>query len=518
MKHFFIILITLCSIVLLGLIGTFFFVFWPGLRPVLLPTVSAPPLVTNPDIPSQAPDGYYTVGGLTIPNGYTLTLLTDQVPNARDMIIGPDGTIIVSQMKEGRISRVDRSTGAVTTIIDGLNNPHGLLLDIADANLLYIAEEDVLSTIRLDGDDTMYTELISIPEGGRHVSRSLVYNADGDMLMSVGSTCDTCEEENPVHGSIQRVNFETNTLEPYATGLRNAVFMTLHELDGSLWVTEMGRDMLGDDLPPDEINRIEEGNWYGWPWYYGNNIFDEDFADGRMPSFAIEASPATIDLPAHVAPLGIDTIPEEGWPETYWYDLVVAYHGSWNRTPPAGYEVVRHRLSSTMEYLGSEPLITGWLTEENRSFGRPVDVLTVPGGTMYISDDKGGSIYVLQYTGADTLEEPKAATTTLPYITELQSTSTLLVSTTLLTGEALGTWYFEASFPVDVLDSSNTVVDTLIASAQSDWMTTSSVPFTIPFDASSYSGQTISLLLKKDNPSGEPQFDDSIIITNIVIQ
>jgi hypothetical protein len=287
--------------------------------------------------------------------------------------------------------------------------------------------------------------------------------------------------------------------------------MTLHELDGSLWATEMGRDLLGNDLPPDELNRIDAGAWYGWPWYYGQNVFDENFADGRMPSAALTPTPATIDLPAHVAPLGLDTVPEEGWPEDYWYDLVVAYHGSWNSTDPVGYEVVRHRFDSSMNYLGTVPFISGWLTSDNRSIGRPVDVLTLPGGTMYISDDAGGRIYELSYVG-DAEPEADLATSTLPFIS-----TTITATTTALSGEALGTWYFEASFPIDVVNSSNVVVETLIATAQTDWMTTASVPFIAPFQASLYSGQTVSFILRKDNPSGEPQFDASVTIPNIYI-
>jgi len=512
MKQIFLLLLSLIIIVVLGAIGTFFFVFWPGLKPVLLPPVTDVPLVINPgDETAASMDGYYQTGSYTIPNGFTLSILTEAVPNARDMIIGPRGELIVSQTKEGTISLVDRETGEVTTLISGLNNPHGLLLDIADPMILYIAEEDVLASLRVDVGSVSYEELMPLPPGGRHVTRSLAYNANGEMVLSIGSTCDTCEEANPLHGTIQRVNLEDRTLEPYATGLRNAVFMTLHELDGSLWATEMGRDLLGNDLPPDELNRIDAGAWYGWPWYYGQNVFDENFADGRMPSAALTPTPATIDLPAHVAPLGLDTVPEEGWPEDYWYDLVVAYHGSWNSTDPVGYEVVRHRFDSSMNYLGTVPFISGWLTSDNRSIGRPVDVLTLPGGTMYISDDAGGRIYELSYVG-DAEPEADLATSTLPFIS-----TTITATTTALSGEALGTWYFEASFPIDVVNSSNVVVETLIATAQTDWMTTASVPFIAPFQASLYSGQTVSFILRKDNPSGEPQFDASVTIPNIYI-
>ena len=164
-----------------------------------------------------------------------------------------------------------------------------------------------------------------------------------------------------------------------------------------MWATEMGRDLLGDNIPPDEINIIQEGGWYGWPWFYGKNIEDHSWTTG-IPIYAFESIPSHIDLQAHSAPLGLAFVPEEGWPKGYWYNLFVSYHGSWNRSVPTGYKVVRIKLDSKGNYLGTEDFITGWLTSSG-VLGRPVDILVQPGGTMYISDDKAGVIYKVVYNG-----------------------------------------------------------------------------------------------------------------------
>lgn len=156
----------------------------------------------------------------------------------------------------------------------------------------------------------------------------------------------------------------------------------------------MGRDWLGDDLPPDEINLIADGKDYGWPYCYGKNEIDPFGRDVPAELCHLQI-PSFIDIPAHSAPLGIAVVPEEGWPEDYWYDLIVAYHGSWNRSQPTGYKVVRHKLDAKGNYEGVEELITGWLVSEG-ALGRPVDILIEPGGKMYISDDKAGVIYKVQ--------------------------------------------------------------------------------------------------------------------------
>jgi glucose/arabinose dehydrogenase len=182
----------------------------------------------------------------------------------------------------------------------------------------------------------------------------------------------------------------------YASGLRNAVFLALNPRTRAVWTTEMGRDMLGDDLPPDEINIIRQGANYGWPYCYGRNVHDDDFDPGNKHSCQ-EAVPSHIDIPAHSAPLGLAFFPETGWPPEFRNDLLVAYHGSWNRSKPTGYKIVRFRLDENGTYLGREDLVAGWLVGDDRALGRPVDILIRPDRTIFVSDDKAGVIYRLTY-------------------------------------------------------------------------------------------------------------------------
>jgi glucose/arabinose dehydrogenase len=234
-----------------------------------------------------------------------------------------------------------------------------------------------------------------------------MFAPDRRLFTSVGSTCNACEESDWRRAAVLVSDEDGKDLKVFAKGLRNAVFMTTHFVTGDIWATEMGRDLLGDDLPPDEINILKEGVNYGWPICYGKNVPDASYArDVGCENFI----PSHIDLQAHSAPLGLAFIPEDpstgsgqaAWPEEYWHDLLVAYHGSWNRPEPTGYKIVRLKLnaqgnpSTSSGQVIQEDFISGWL-EGDRAFGRPVDILVQPGGVMYISDDKAGLIYKVTY-------------------------------------------------------------------------------------------------------------------------
>jgi hypothetical protein len=274
--------------------------------------------------------------------------------------------------------------------------------------------------------------------------------------------------------------------------------MNLHPVTGEVWATEMGRDWLGDDLPPDEINIIGEGRDYGWPICYGKNIHDAEFDKkvyARDP--CADKTPSFIDIPAHSAPLGLAFFPEEGWPEEYWHDLLVAYHGSWNRSVPTGYKIVRYHLDSRGNYLGEEDFITGWLTPAG-AVGRPVDILIQPGGKLYISDDRAGLIYKVAYN------PPPIDTSNLIKITAPKPND-IVKSPLLITGEARGNWYFEASFPVKLIDANGDLIVQGHAEALSDWMTTDFVAFKATLEFEKPATPTGTLVLEKDNPSGLPE-------------
>ena len=261
--------------------------------------------------------------------------------------------------------------------------------------------------------------ITKLPAEGRHFTRTIAFGpnfrtgqivsgigdintqVDTKLYISVGSSCDTCEENTWKRAAILESDPEGSYTAEFAGGLRNSVFFTFHPVTKEIWATEMGRDNLGDNLPPDEVNIVKVAGpkqkfgarRYGWPFCYGSQIEDKTFKPNKferidIPKDCGETETPVIEIPAHSAPLGL---------AFYQGDLLVAYHGSWNRTEPTGYKIVRYTLDAQGQLLGQEDFITGWLTDDGGALGRPVDILIEPGRVMYVSDDKAGVIYKITY-------------------------------------------------------------------------------------------------------------------------
>ncbi|PSO45107.1 MAG: hypothetical protein BRC22_01465, partial [Parcubacteria group bacterium QH_9_35_7] len=293
---------------------------------------------------------------LSVPEGFKIEVLTNKVPEARDIEKGPRGNLWVSRTDKGAITMIDLDSddgklGNVQDIFTDMYNPHGIEFHPENKFQLYIAEEDKISKVTLYSEKSSLETVANLPTGGRHYTRSLEFGPNNNLFASIGSTCDVCKEENSKHGTIQKVNTNTGELTQYATGLRNAVFFEWSSINNKMWATEMGRDNLGDDLPPDEINIIERGQDYGWPLCYSDNIYDKKFNGApNKETPCQDKEPSHIDLQAHVAPLGFDFVPTSTtWSEKYKDDLLVAYHGSWNRSVPVGYKIKWIKLNENRE-------------------------------------------------------------------------------------------------------------------------------------------------------------------------
>lgn len=380
------------------------------------------------NIPSQAPfdlsnsvaiktGNVSSLPSFVLPAGFSLNIFAKNVPGARVIEVDPKGNILVSETDAGKIVALLDTNGdgfadLQKVLASGLDKPHGMAVNCDNSKcFLYVAEQDMLSRFPYDADTISLGQkeklmaISSLPTD-RHFTRSLLFlpppNQD-TLLVSVGSSCDACNEKVSDHAVILSYNITTGKKEIYAKGLRNATFMTLNPQNGKVYATEMGRDYLGDNVPPDEINIIEEKNNqpqnYGWPICYGKNIHDNQFDKNtyvRNPCMEPFEIPSFIDLQAHSAPLGLAFIPTSGgWPEEYQGDLLVAYHGSWNRSTPTGYKIVLIKMNGAGEYIDTEDFITGWLTKNGEKIGRPVDIKVLPGGVAYISDDSSGLIYKL---------------------------------------------------------------------------------------------------------------------------
>ncbi len=356
-----------------------------------------------------------SLSDFSLPEGFTLSVFADNVPDARVIAFDPHGVMLVSQPSEGKVSALvdadgDGKAERVETVAEGLNLPHGMAFrcrDSArpDACELYVAQKDALDVFDYDAESmvaTGRTRLLDLPGGsvGTHFTRTLLFMpspSEDTLLVSVGSSCNVCEESDVRRAKVIAYDVVTGSTTEFARGLRNSVFMDIHPVTGEIWATDMGRDGLGDDTPPDEINIVSEGGNYGWPLCYGKNVHDTAYDKKtyiRNPCMEPLETPSHIDIPAHSAPLGLAFVPEEGWPEEMWYDVLVAYHGSWNRSVPTGYKVVRMALDERGNPTGEfEDFITGWLRPDGSKIGRPVDVKALPGGIIYVSDDGAGKIY-----------------------------------------------------------------------------------------------------------------------------
>jgi glucose/arabinose dehydrogenase len=218
------------------------------------------------------------------------------------------------------------------------------------------------------------------------------------MVLSVGSSCNVCEEEDPRRATVLVYDGPDGEGERvFASGLRNAVGLAVHPETGELWATNNGRDLLGDDIPPDTIHILLEGADYGWPSCHAGEVIDPDYGHSEVCNEVIKPA---VQLQAHSAPLGLVFYTADAFPAGYQGDLFVAFHGSWNRSQPTGYKVVRIPVHDGEASGPVEDFATGWLDDDtSNAAGRPVGLAIGPDGALYVSDDKGGFIYRISYSG-----------------------------------------------------------------------------------------------------------------------
>ena len=374
------------------------------------PTAANQPEALSPDAASSSPERIAqpalekTPTPLRLPSGFSIGVFAKNLPSARVMIFDADGNIWLSQTKEGIVSKINIKDGLWTgqkIMLSNLDNPHGLAFDPQDSHILYIAEETRISkTVLKDGVPGVLEKIIDLPGGGNHFTRTLGFGPDGRLYVSIGSTCNVCLEKDTQRAAIYSLNKNGDDYRPVAKGLRNSPFFVWSAKNQMMWATEMGRDLLGDDTPPDEINVIDTTSKsvlnFGWPICYGQNIHDTNFDKNtyfRNPCMEPFELASRIDLQAHSAPLGLAFVPDNSaWPQEYKNNLLVAFHGSWNRSVRTGYKVVRLILDDSGRKIAQEDFISGWLTDSGVS-GRPVGLIFDQNGSLYVSDDKAGMIY-----------------------------------------------------------------------------------------------------------------------------
>ena len=341
------------------------------------------------------------LGDIKLPAGFGIAVYAE-VPNARSMTLGTKGTLFVGTRDSagGEVYAVlpgAMATGKhrVVTIARGLNSPNGVAFR---DGALYVAE--ISRILRYDGIESRLADPPkpvvvndSFPKDGHHGWKFIRFGPDGFLYVPVGAPCNVCERDDPRYASITRIRPDGAGFEVFASGVRNTVGFDWNPETKELWFTDNGRDLLGDDLPPDELNRApRKGLHFGFPYMYGNNVPDLEFgARGKGRAFT---SPER-ELPAHVASLGMRFYTGTTFPSRYRNAIFIAEHGSWNRSVPIGYRVslVRREGNRAMSY---EIFAEGWL-RGGRAWGRPVDVQVMPDGALLVSDDKAGLIYRITY-------------------------------------------------------------------------------------------------------------------------
>ena len=340
---------------------------------------------------------------LNLPVGFQVAIFQGGLGNARLMTWSPEGALVVSEQgSQGRVTILADANGdgvadGRTVFANGLSNPHGLAFH---DGYLYIAETTRVIRYRWQGgaaaQGTAETIIGNIPSGG-HSTRTIVFGPDDKLYLAVGSSCNVCKETSPLRAAIWQYNADGSGGRLYARGLRNAVGLAWQPGTANLYATNNGRDGLGDNIPPETIDLVGDGNDYGWPYCHNGTIVDPDF--GKLGNCAQVTRPA-VEMQAHSAPLGLTFASGQMLPAGYNGDLFVAFHGSWNRTDKTGYKIVRARFANGQPTGQVEDFLTGWLsTSDGSSWGRPVDVSVGPDGALYVSDDTLGVIYRVTYSG-----------------------------------------------------------------------------------------------------------------------
>lgn len=374
--------------------------YWQNLRGVG-PVVKDPGKPDEKNLTAENKTGF----PLILPAGFSIEIFAKELPGARVMAFDND-QLWITRTSQNKVSVLYIQDGKVVDrdddydVLGKLNKPHGLVFSPTEPNVLYFAEGSKISRADLSKKHgEPITKIADLPsQGGGHFTRTLEFGPDGRLYVSIGSSCNVCEESDPRRAAIYSMNKDGSDFKLFAKGLRNTVFFTWHPKTGKMWGTDMGRDLLGDDLPPEEINIIEESKDYGWPICYGNKVHDTDFDKKQYFRDPCEDTVAAhVEMPAHSAPLGLAFIPKDFGRADWEDDLIVAFHGSWNRTEPTGYKLVRVKLDDNGNFEGMEDFITGWL-QGNTSYGRPVDVV-FHGEDLYVSDDKAGMVYKIIYNG-----------------------------------------------------------------------------------------------------------------------
>ena len=374
-----------------------------------LKTTLAALLLFNTASAFAQPNNYSAVlKQLSLPSGFSISIYADNVPNARSMALADDGVVFVGTGKEGKVyALTDANHDGVaeqpTVIAKDLFMPNG----VAYKNgALYVAAVNRILrfdaiTQHLDNPPAPVVITDKLPSDLRHGWKYLRFGADNKLYTAVGAPCNICEPDKDIYSSLVRLNPDGSDIEILARGIRNTVGFDWQPETNALFFNDNGRDELGEDEPADELNLwTTKGEHFGFPYCHAGDTLDPEFGKkwfGKNKKCASFTAPVW-KYKAHIAPLGMRFYTGTQFSAEYKNQLLVAQHGSWNRTQPQGYRVVLIKFKDHKP-IAEQDFVSGWLTEKGEVLGRPVDILTLPDGSVLISDDKLGVIYKVVYTG-----------------------------------------------------------------------------------------------------------------------
>ncbi len=343
---------------------------------------------------------------IMLPENFKIDVWAADVPNARSLAISEDGIVFVGNRQGSNVFALvdengDGKADSKFILAEGLSMPNGVAYQDGD---LYVAEvnriirfKDIKNTLDNPTYEVVYDQY---PTEKHHGWKFIAFGPDGMLYVPVGAPCNICDPEEEIFASITRLDVKTPNAKPeiYAHGVRNTVGFDWHPVTGEMWFTDNGRDMLGDDTPDCELNRVTaKGHHFGYPYWHAGTIKDPEFGNkGKAQNEYVQPS---AKLGAHVAPLGIRFYEGEMFPATYKNQALIAKHGSWNRTKKSGYVVAMEEIDATGKVTGEKIFASGWLDEATQEvWGRPVDVQELADGSLLISDDMAGVIYRVTYS------------------------------------------------------------------------------------------------------------------------
>jgi glucose/arabinose dehydrogenase len=344
---------------------------------------------------------------IKLPAGFTISVFAE-VENARSLSLSPSGILFVGNKDEDKVYAIKDTDGDGVAdkkwvLATGLNQPNGVAFKDGD---LYIAEISRISKIKgieskLDNPGKTETVYDKLPTETHHGWKYIAFGPDGKLYVPVGAPCNICESKDPIYAAIHRMNSDGTGLELFASGVRNTVGFTWHPETKNIWFTDNGRDMMGDDVPPCELNTADkQGMHFGYPYCHGGTIKDPEFGNKRPCS---DFTKPARNLNAHVAPLGLKFYTGNMFPAEYKNQIILAEHGSWNRSKKSGYKLSLVKVDASGTTATSyDTFASGWMDEATqKAWGRPVDVILLADGSMLVSDDQAGVVYRISYKSSN---------------------------------------------------------------------------------------------------------------------